>query len=67
MKSYIRARDKKNFREVVASFRVTEKEYEAIKKQYGGMAGLRDVILKELGAMRDVEKEKVKLGKKHGN
>jgi len=60
MNKVVRVRTGTNKRIVMASFRVTVKEYEAIKKHYGGMAGLRDDILQELGAVRDVGKEGMK-------
>ena len=37
-----------NPRLTIASFRVNDKEYQAIKDRFGGMAGLRDYVLYEL-------------------
>jgi hypothetical protein len=51
-------RDKRfrdNPRNIMLTLRVNKQEYEAIKKRYGGLAGLRNYVLQGVEAERAVE------------
>jgi len=55
MEKIVTKRKKGYPRNIMLTLRVNKQEYEAIKKRYGGLAGLRNYVLQGVEAERAVE------------